>query len=136
MQRRVLLVDDESAVLFAYRKYLKRIGCEVDTADSKKVARRLLESIKYEYAILDIRLSDMFGEEGIELMKYARCLQPGIKLIMITAYGSQEVRDKALDNGADAYLEKPVSIHHIQKILENGDHVSSGEQGERPSGGD
>ncbi len=120
MNKRVLLVDDEVAVLFAYRKCLRRIGCKVDTVETKKEAEILLDKHKYDVAILDLRLSSSDGEEGIELISYARECQPKVKLIMITAYGSEEVKDKAYKHGADLYLEKPVSIELIRKIIESG----------------
>lgn len=120
MNKRVLLVDDEVAVLFAYRKCLRRIGCKVDTVETKKEAEILLDKHKYDVAILDLRLSSSDGEEGIELISYARECQPEVKLIMITAYGSEEVKDKAYQHGADLYLEKPVSIELIRKIIESG----------------
>jgi len=120
MDMRVLLVDDESAVLFAYRKCLRRIGCMVDAVETKEEAEILLNKHKYDVAILDLRLSSSDGEEGIELMGYARECQPEIKLIMITAYGSAEIKDKAYKHGANLYLEKPVSIEFIQKVIQNG----------------
>ncbi len=120
MNKRVLLVDDEVAVLFAYRKCLRRIGYKGDTVETKREAEILLDKHKYDVAILDLRLSSSDGEEGIELISYARKCQPEVKLIMITAYGSEEVKDKAYKHGADIYLEKPVSIELIQKIIESG----------------
>lgn len=120
MTKRVLLVDDEAAVLFAYRKCLRRIGCKVDAVETKEEADILLNKHQYDMAILDLRLSSSGGEEGIELISYARECQPEIKLIMITAYGSEEVKDRAYKHGADLYLEKPVSIELIQKIIESG----------------
>ena len=120
MDKRVLLVDDEVAVLFAYRKCLRRIGCKVDAVETKEEAETLLNKHKYDVAILDLRLGSSNGEEGIELISFARLCQPEIKLIMITAYGSEEIKDKAYKHGADLYLEKPVSIELIQKIIESG----------------
>ena len=120
MDKRVLLVDDETAVLFAYRKCLRRIGCKVDAVETKKEAEILLNKHKYDVAILDLRLSSSDGEEGIELISYARKCQTDIKLVMITAYGSEEIQNKAYEHGADLYLEKPVSIELIQQIINSG----------------
>lgn len=114
----VLLVDDEPAILFAYDKILRSIGCEVDTAASKAEAAALLEKNRYDFAILDICLTSSLTEEGIELARHARKLDSGIKLIMITAYGSQETMKRALAAGVDHYLEKPISVLRIREIIE------------------
>jgi len=119
MNKRVLLVDDEIAVLFAYRKCLRRIGCKVDAVETKNEAEILLDKHKYDVAILDLRLSSSNGEEGIALISYAKKCQNDIRLVMITAYGSEEIKDQAYKHGADFYLEKPVSIEIIEKIIDS-----------------
>lgn len=119
MKKRVLLVDDENAILFAYSKCLRRIGCLVDAVATQEEAENLLIRNRYDFAILDIRLGNSSGEEGLQLMEVAKKSQEPIRLIMITAYGSEKIKEKAYQQGAELYLEKPVSIELIQKVIEN-----------------
>ena len=57
-------------------------------------------------------LSDinMPGMSGLELLPKAKALRPDIPVIMITAYGDEETKRKALENGAEALLIKPIDF--------------------------
>ncbi|MBW7995523.1 MAG: response regulator [Candidatus Glassbacteria bacterium] len=117
MAKRILLVDDESAVLFAYKKVLQREQFKVDAIDSKDGSYALLERNSYDVAILDLRLGGESSEEGFELLRHIKDEHPETVIIMITAHGNQEVRDRAYQLGADHYFEKPVSTSRIREAL-------------------
>jgi DNA-binding NtrC family response regulator len=117
MEKRILLVDDESAVLFAYKKVLQREQFKVDAIDSMTGTYDLLRINSYDVAILDLRLGGESSEEGFELLGHIKDKHPGTMVIMITAHGNQEVRDKAFRLGADQYFEKPVSTNRIREAL-------------------
>ena len=115
--KRILLVDDETAVLFAYKKVLQRHGVVVDAADSKPESLRLLDKYSYDVAILDLCLSSNSREEGFELIETIRGNSPRTRIILITAYGNQEVQEKAAQLGADFYFEKPISTKFVREAL-------------------
>ncbi len=115
--KKILLVDDETAVLFAYRKVLERPGVNVDAAESKKETIRLLDRCSYDVAILDLRLSGGDCEEGFELLSVIKAKSPSTKIMLITAYGNPDIQEKATSLGADFYFEKPVSTRFIQEAL-------------------
>lgn len=117
MAKKILLVDDEAAVLFAYKKVLQRESFMVDAIDSKDGTYDLLERNDYDVAILDLRLGGESSEEGFELLQHIKGVHPDTVIIMITAHGNQEVRDKAYRLGADHYFEKPVSTNRIREAL-------------------
>jgi DNA-binding NtrC family response regulator len=117
MAKRILLVDDESAVLFAYKKVLQREQFKVDAIDSMTGTYELLENNSYDVAILDLRLGGESSQEGFELLGHIKDKHPGTMIIMITAHGNQEIRDKAYQLGADHYFEKPVSTNRIRETL-------------------
>ena len=115
--KRILLVDDETAVLFAYKKVLQREQFKVDAIDSKDGSFLLLKRNDYDVAILDLRLGGEFCEEGFELLQHIKGVHPETVVIMITAHGNQDVRERAYKLGADHYFEKPVSTNRIRKAL-------------------
>ena len=117
MARRILLVDDESAVLFAYKKVLQHHNFIVDAIETKEETLRLLEINSYAVAILDLRLGGEASEDGLELIRYIKARQPAAVIMMITAFGNQEIRERAYRLGADHYFEKPVSTHTIREAL-------------------
>jgi CheY-like chemotaxis protein len=61
-------------------------------------------------------LSDinMPGMSGLELLPKAKALRPDVPVIMITAYGDAETKRKALENGADALLTKPIDFNSLR----------------------
>jgi DNA-binding response OmpR family regulator len=119
--KRILLVDDEFSVLFAYKKVLQCPEVLIDAAESKEEALRLLDENHYQAAILDLSLHGSTGEEGFGLASLIREKygNPTITIIMITAYGTPEIKDQAYKLGADYYFEKPVSTNTIRDALES-----------------
>jgi DNA-binding response OmpR family regulator len=115
--KRVLLVDDEEAILFAFRQMLKAASVEIDTASTLDDSKRLLMEKNYHAVIADLRLTGANNIEGFEVVKAARTLRPKAVIIVVTAYGGDETKQRVFDLGADFYLEKPVSPLRIKEIL-------------------
>ena len=65
-------------------------------------------------------LSDinMPGMSGLELLPKAKAMRPDVPIIMITAYGDAETRRKALENGAEALLTKPIDFGALRSEIE------------------
>ena len=65
-------------------------------------------------------LSDinMPGMSGLELLPEAKALRPDIPVIMITAYGDEETKRKALENGAEALLTKPIDFGALRSEID------------------
>ena len=65
-------------------------------------------------------LSDinMPGMSGLELLPKAKALRPDVPVIMITAYGDAETKRKALENGAEAFLTKPIDFVVLRTEIE------------------
>jgi CheY-like chemotaxis protein len=65
-------------------------------------------------------LSDinMPGMSGLELLPKAKALRPDVPVIMITAYGDAETKRKALENGAEAFLTKPIDFATLRNEIE------------------
>jgi DNA-binding NtrC family response regulator len=119
MQKNVLVVDDETTILLAFKKLLKTPGVDVDTAESMEDVKALLLDKYYDAVIADLRLSGISGEEGLEVIRYVKERTPDTKVILITAFGNQEVMNMAYNLGAAFYFEKPVSTNVIKDALRN-----------------
>jgi CheY-like chemotaxis protein len=65
-------------------------------------------------------LSDinMPGMSGLELLPRAKALRPDVPVIMITAYGDAETKRKALENGAEALLTKPIDFVTLRNEID------------------
>lgn len=113
---RVLMVDDEVAVLEAARDYLGIRGLRVDTAQEREEAEALLVRVDYALVILDMRLTGVHGREGLELLRFVREHRPLARVVVITAHGSAELEREVRRRGADAFVEKPVALGRLAEM--------------------
>ena len=70
--------------------------------------------------MLVLILSDinMPGMSGLELLPKARTMRPDVPIIMITAYGDADTKRKALENGAEALLTKPIDFNSLRDEID------------------
>ena len=118
-KRRVLLVDDEVAVLLTMKAVLEISGFDVDTATSAHEGRSKIRTREYQMIITDMRMeSDAAGREVIQAARLAP-YHPAVALL--TAYPVDQ--DDWQEMGADRMLVKPmqtpVLIRQLEKLLES-----------------
>jgi|WetSurMetagenome_2_1015567.scaffolds.fasta_scaffold253167_2 DNA-binding response OmpR family regulator len=114
---RILLVDDEDAILFAFKKVLSSPSVTVDTAQTFAEALNLLQFKSYSAVIADLRLTGAATKEGYEVVREAKRIQSDCRVIVMTAYGETGTKEKVAQLGADLFLEKPVSPQKVKEIL-------------------
>lgn len=114
-KKTILVVDDDKSILRTFTRILQKSGYEIDTAETGKEAMEKTENRHYDLALVDIRLPDIDGTDLLAKLK--KPLQHTVK-IMITGFPSLETGVKALDEGADAYLVKPVKPQELLVLLE------------------
>jgi two-component system response regulator PilR (NtrC family) len=100
---RILVVDDEPGIRVMLSAALKREGYDVLLAGDAKSALSALEAGPVDVVVTDIRMPNM---TGIELLDAAKRIDPGLSVIMMTAYGSKDTVLDALRLGATDYVEK------------------------------
>jgi DNA-binding NtrC family response regulator len=108
----ILAVDDEQNLLELLITVLGKRGFKVKTALNGIEALRLLDQESFQLALLDLKMGPV---NGVQLLKEIKDRRPVIKVIMMTAYPTNETRSQASANGASAYLTKPVDI---QKLID------------------
>ena len=118
----ILVVDDEPDVEPLFRQQFRRdIRANRFTLEFAQSAVGALEQIDHaEGVTLILVLSDinMPGMSGIELLPKIKVLRPDVPVIMITAYGDAETKRKALENGAEALLTKPIDFSALRQQIE------------------
>jgi DNA-binding NtrC family response regulator len=117
--RKVLIVDDEPTIQLTLSYALRAVGYEVVTASRLESAEAALERYSFEVVIADIRMSGILGVEGLELLSYIKRRWPNTRVIIMTAYGSEEVRQDAYARGASYYYDKPVDITDLINRLKD-----------------
>jgi DNA-binding response OmpR family regulator len=114
-KKTILVVDDDKSILRTFTRILQKSGYEIDVAETGKEAMERAENNHFDLALVDIRLPDMDGTDLLAKLK--KQLQHTVK-IMITGFPSLETGVKALDEGADAYLVKPVKPQELLMLLD------------------
>ncbi|MER9523735.1 response regulator [Mesorhizobium sp. M0292] len=118
----ILVVDDEPDVEPLFRQQFRRdIRASRFTMEFAQSAVDALEQIDHaEGVTLILVLSDinMPGMSGLELLPKIKVLRPYVPVIMITAYGDAETKRKALENGAEALLTKPIDFAALRQQIE------------------
>jgi DNA-binding response OmpR family regulator len=117
MKRRILLVDDEVAVLLTLKAVLEISGFEVDTAASAREGRSKLHTHEYSMVITDMRMES--EASGLEVIEAARAAEYRPAVALLTAFPAAE--EDWQEMGADKMLVKPmhtrVLLEQLEKLL-------------------
>ncbi len=114
---KILVVEDEPDLLFSIREGLTMAGHEVATAGGLKEALALSERAPFDLVLTDLNL---IGESGLDLIRRLRAEEYDGAIIVMTAYGTVESAVAAMKQGADDYLQKPVSLDELTMIVRRG----------------
>ena len=118
----VLVVDDEPDVELLFRQQFRRDlragRFTMEFAQSASAALQRIADAARVSLILILSDINMPGMSGLELLPKAKALRPDVPVIMITAYGDAETKRKALENGAEAFLTKPIDFVVLRTEIE------------------
>lgn len=112
----VLIIEDEPVLARNIGTYLRRFGYEVRIASSAEAGLSELETFKPDAILLDFHLPP--GMNGLEALAKIHAIDRKIKVIMMTAYGSDELAVKAIRGGACQFVTKPISVGKLKQMLE------------------
>jgi CheY-like chemotaxis protein len=118
----ILVVDDEPDVEELFRQQFRRDvrGGRFVMEFARSGAEALQRIGQARDVLLILILSDinMPGMSGLELLPLAKAARPDVPVIMITAYGDAETKRRALENGAEALLTKPIDFGALRGEIE------------------
>lgn len=107
---RLLVVEDEPALLKSIARRLNEEGYSIDTAEDGEEAQDFIETAEYDCIILDIMLPAI---DGLTILKRLRNNRVNTPVLILTAMDAIDDRVKGLDLGADDYLAKPFSFDEL-----------------------
>jgi DNA-binding NtrC family response regulator len=111
---RILIVDDEPSICWAFRESLGDDGHQVEVAASAEEGLRIAGTSELDVVVLDVRLP---GTDGLTAMRAFRERIGHVPIIMITAFGNLETAVKALEGGAFDYLVKPFDLDEATRVV-------------------
>ncbi|OLD52660.1 MAG: DNA-binding response regulator, partial [Chloroflexi bacterium 13_1_40CM_2_70_6] len=106
---RLLVVDDEPAMVRTLRTNLRGHGFQVETAETGADAKATYDRRPPDLVVLDLNLPD---GDGFEVVRHIR-ERSGTPIIVLSARGGEEDKVMALDSGADDYMTKPFGIDEL-----------------------
>lgn len=111
---RILIIEDDEEMRSLLEDYLEEESFETKSVGNGSEAFRILVREIFDVVITDIRMP---GLTGLDIIPGVRKLQPDTSIIVITAFGSEEVHQKAIQRGADSYLEKPLRFQELRRMI-------------------
>lgn len=114
-QGRVLVVDDEKLIRWNIAERLNKVGFITEEAGNVAEAKQILQKKGIDLAIVDLRLPD---GDGMDLLREITSKQPGVPVIVITAYSSIPNAIEAMKTGAYDYLSKPFELDELMLRVE------------------
>src|SRR2546429_5450230 len=111
---KILVVDDESAILRLLREALTQWGYQVTSASSAAEALQALRGDMFDAVISDIRMPDM---NGLELLKEIKRHDESVEVVMMTGYPTIASAVEALKEGAFDYLSKPLLLDELRHLM-------------------
>ena len=112
---RILVADDDQAILRTCRKILEHSGYEVTTASDGDSALNLLKSTHYDLFLVDMLMP---GLSGLETVTLARQLDPALMILMLTAYATIQTAVEAVKRGVFDYMAKPFTADQLCSAVE------------------
>ncbi len=109
-QKRILVVDDESIVRDSYELALAEAGYDVRTVASGREAVQACRAERFDAVLADLKMPDM---DGLEVARVVSRESPGVRVVIVTGYPSQESAEQAARLGVAGYLEKPLSPERL-----------------------
>ena len=111
---KILIVDDETAILDTLRILLKREGFQVDTAVGGQQGIDRMHEAKPDVVLTDVRMP---GVGGLEVLLAARDLDASMPVILMTAQASLQTAIRAVNEGAYYYIQKPFANDELVAIV-------------------
>lgn len=118
----ILVVDDEPDIELLFRQQFRRDLRDgrfvMEFSQSAQGALQRITDATNTSLILILSDINMPGMSGLDLLPQAKAARPDVPVIMITAYGDADTKRKALANGADAFLTKPIDFAVVRDEID------------------
>ena len=110
----ILVVDDHSAMRSTLRDILQDEGYEVHSASSGEEAVDVFEGGNFDAVLMDVRMQ---GINGVEAFRRMKSLSNSVKVILMSAFSVDEIKEESLEEGAVAFLPKPLDTENLIDLI-------------------
>lgn len=118
--KEILVVDDQQGIRLLLKEVFKKEGYTVHLAANGLDALRIVEEQQIDCVLLDMKIP---GMDGLEILKHVKERHEHLPVMMMTAFGEQDLIDCAKSLGAERFFTKPFNIfdirNEVKTILNN-----------------
>jgi DNA-binding response OmpR family regulator len=111
---RIMIIEDDEEMRSLLKDFLEEEGFETDPVSNGVEALEKLSKDRFDLVITDIRMP---GLTGLDILPGIRKRKPEAPIIVMTAYGTDDMRRRSLERGATAYLEKPIPLSQLRTLI-------------------
>ncbi len=122
---KVLVAEDSTVNQLLARKLLGRLGFEAIIASDGKEALDLLQTGGFEAALVDLNMPRLNGLDLVRKVRAGEAGDAGLRVIGMSAQPARSVREQALAAGMDEYVEKPLSLAAVTRLLGPGEDAGT-----------
>ncbi len=126
---RILVVDDEPAILRFLQASLESQGYVVATAANARAALDMVKRHAADLVVLDLGLPDV---DGLDVIRHIREGGETLRIIILSSRENEDAKVKALDLGADDYVTKPFGIDELLARIRTAQRHRLQQEGEKP----
>lgn len=113
--KKILVVDDEEAVVTVIKAHLSADGYTVVAASSGQEALNQVQESRPDLVLLDIRLGE---EHGLQILKSIKELEQNLPVIIVTGFYDNAEAEEAFGCGAADYMTKPIDFYYLKNTIE------------------
>ncbi len=117
----ILIVDDHEGIRHTLKDILEDEDYQVFSAQSGQEAIDLCQDQTFDVILMDVRMPDL---NGVEAFRRIKNFTENTRVIMMSAYSVAELKREALKEGAVAFLQKPLDVELVLKIIQQSEHPS------------
>ena len=111
---RILIIEDDEEMKSLLKDILEEEGCKAESVSNGSDGLQELTNEPFDLVITDIRMP---GLTGLDILPVIKRLRPEASVIVITAFGSEEVYRRSFEKGAAGYLEKPIHMNKLKTLI-------------------
>jgi len=111
---RILVIEDDEEMRSLLEDFLRDEGYEAETALNGFEGLRKLAQETFDLVLTDVRMP---GLTGLEILPAIKRAHPEVPVMVITAFGNEEIHRRSLERGASGYLEKPIRFPKLKALI-------------------
>ena len=111
---RCLIIDDDAVVVLSCRRILEAEGITVKSSQTVSAGVDRLTAEPYDFMLTDIKMP---GQDGFEMIKRAKELQPDMPVLLMTGFLTADIMSTGIRAGADICIAKPFTPEELMEAV-------------------